>query len=330
MANYRTVVRYFPPALHYLRQRKWVRRGDVLAYAPGVRAPSFSTDALGFRHTNFQGRDIGIANIEDYGRLGLVLGSSHLFGFGLKANGETLPSRLSERFGYPFLGVVYPEADTRTLHATLFQLLRQAGKRIANVILITGGDFTRYCYVESADPLFGPPMLASDARSKQAAGSDTEFASFIHFTCFWTRACGELAKEAGVPLSLAEDVTFFEKSNPDATEAACELGVPRGELQTKVHLASASLCGILRRASQACRDLPPQAHKLPGASRASLHRRVSLPRREPVAHRRASRRADRLMPLQDYCLGCRLSSAASPSENPVSCATACSACPFSA
>jgi hypothetical protein len=26
---------------------------------------------------------------------------------------------------------------------------------------------------------------------------------------------------------------FFEKSNPDATETGCELGVPRGELQTK-------------------------------------------------------------------------------------------------
>ena len=199
----------------------------MLAYAPGVRASSFSTDALGFRHTNFEGRDIGIANVEEYGRVGLVLGSSHLFGFGLKANGETLPSR------HPFLGIVYPEADTRTLHATLFRLLRQAGKRIANVVLITGGDFTRYCYVESADPLFGPPMLASDARSKEAAISDTEFASFIHFTCFWTRACGELAKEAGVPFSLAEDVTFFEKSNPDATEVACELGVPRSELQSK-------------------------------------------------------------------------------------------------
>jgi hypothetical protein len=233
MANYRTVVRYFPPAIDYLQQRKWVRRGDVLAYAPGVRARSFSTDALGFRHTSFEGRDVGVANIEEYGRIGLVLGSSHLFGFGLKANGETLPSQLSQRFGYPFIGIVYPEADTRTLHATLLRLLRQAGKRIANVILITGGDFTRYCYVESADPLFGPPMLGSDARAKPGRGGETELASFLHFTCFWTRACGELAKDAGVGFSLAEDVTFFEKSSPDATEAACELGVPRGELQTK-------------------------------------------------------------------------------------------------
>jgi hypothetical protein len=68
--------------------------------------------------------------------------------------------------------------------------------------------------------------------SKNMAG-DTAFASFIHFTCFWTRSCGELAREAGVDFSVAEDVTFFEKSNPDPTETGCELGVPRGELQTK-------------------------------------------------------------------------------------------------
>jgi len=52
--------------------------------------------------------------------VGLVLGSSHLFGFGLKSNAETLPSRLSERFGFPFIGIVYPEADTRTLDPLCF------------------------------------------------------------------------------------------------------------------------------------------------------------------------------------------------------------------
>jgi hypothetical protein len=65
--------------------------GDVLAYAPEVRTASFSTDEFGFRHTRFQGQDIGLGNIEDYDRVGLILGSSHLFGFGLAGNAETCP-----------------------------------------------------------------------------------------------------------------------------------------------------------------------------------------------------------------------------------------------
>jgi hypothetical protein len=44
MANYRTLLRYFPVAQDYLNQRKWIRRGDVLAYAPWAQTPSFSTD----------------------------------------------------------------------------------------------------------------------------------------------------------------------------------------------------------------------------------------------------------------------------------------------
>lgn len=177
-----------------------------------------------------------------------------LFGFGLKSNAETLPSRPSERFSYPFIGIVYPEADTQTLHATLLRLLRQAGKRIATVILATGGDFTRYCYVERADPLFGPPMLSIDSRSELVTNSETEFASFLHFICFWTKACGELAREASVGFSLAEDVTFFEKSNPDATETACELGVARCK-------PSASPCiGVIsRRRSRSGANLPRPA-----------------------------------------------------------------------
>jgi hypothetical protein len=257
MANYRTLVRYFPAAQDYLQQRKWVRRGDVLAYAPGARTPSFSTDDFGFRHTRFKDRDIGIANIEDYERIGFVLGSSHIFGFALGHNGETLPSRLSERFGYPVFGIAYPEADTRTLHATLLRLLRQFAGRTEHVILITGGDFTRYCYVEAADPLFGPPILPVDARFRPAADTEAEFVNFLPFTSFWTKACGELAEQAGVGFCLGDDITFFEKSTPDATEQACELGVARGEVQQKRFSAhrrhvEASLAAR-RQVAEACR-----------------------------------------------------------------------------
>ena len=39
-------------------------------------------------------RDIGLANVGEYDRLGLILGSSHIFGFALSHNGETLPCEL--------------------------------------------------------------------------------------------------------------------------------------------------------------------------------------------------------------------------------------------
>jgi len=59
----------------------------------------------------------------------------------------------------------------------LLRLLRQAGKRIATA----GGDFTRYCYVESADPLFGPPMLSVDARSSSTIGHRHAENEFLRF-----------------------------------------------------------------------------------------------------------------------------------------------------
>ena len=150
MANYRAIVRQFPCAVDYLRHAtKWVRRGDVLAYPPLVRTSSFSTDAFGFRHTCFEGREIGIGDIHTYPRVGLVLGSSHVFGFGLSENSETLPSQLSELIGYPFFGIAFPEADTRTLHAALARMAQQFADRIQHVILIAGGDFTRFCYSEN-------------------------------------------------------------------------------------------------------------------------------------------------------------------------------------
>jgi hypothetical protein len=42
-----------------------------------------------------------------------------------------------------------------------------------------------------------------------------------------------LAAEAGVGFCLGDDITFFEKTTPDATEQACELGLARGEVQQK-------------------------------------------------------------------------------------------------
>jgi hypothetical protein len=139
----------------------------------------------------------------------------------------------------------------------LLGLLRRFAKRTEQVILITGGDFTRYCYVETADPLFGPPILPVDPRFRPATDAETEFANFLHFTRFWTKACGELAEQAGVGFCLGDDITFFEKTAPDATEKACELGVARGEVQEKrfsVHRRNiAASLAARRQVAEACR-----------------------------------------------------------------------------
>src|SRR5262245_8479501 len=234
MANYRAIIRQFPCVVDYLRHAtKWVRRGDVLAYPALVRTSSFSTDAFGFRHTYFEGREIGIGDIHAYPRIGLVLGSSHVFGFGLSHNSETLPSRLSELLGYPFVGIVFPEADTRTLHAVLARITRQFAERIQHVILIAGGDFTRFCFSGIADPLFGSPMLPQESSVDMVADEPRQVANILQFSLFWTASCIETAAQSGVRLTLADDLTFFEKSAPDALEQTCQLGIAHAPSQRK-------------------------------------------------------------------------------------------------
>lgn len=225
MANYRAIIRQFPAAREYLKQAKWIRRGDVLAYWPRVSNDVFSTDEFGFRHTWFDGRNIGLGDVGRHERVGLVFGSSHVFGFGLSHNRETLPSRLSAILGYPYFGVSYPEADTRTLYSTFIRLARQHGDRIERVVLITGGDFTRYCYLEQADPMFGSPMLPQDARLAPIAPEERHFANLVAFTDFWSEGFAEAADRAGIAFCMLDDVTFFEKSAPDKIETACELGM---------------------------------------------------------------------------------------------------------
>ena len=302
-------------------------RGDVLAYAPGARTPSFSTDDFGFRHTRFEDRDIGIANIEDYERIGFVLGSSHIFGFPLGHNGETLPSRLSERFGYPVFGIAYPEADTRTLHATLLRLLRQFAKRTEHVILITGGDFTRYCYVEGADPLFGPPILPVDARFRPAADTETEFANFLHFTRFWTKACGELARSRYRLLPWRRHHLLREiHARRHGKGLRAWVGVRRGATEAVAPIGATSKRpwrrgAKLRKLAGSSSSATPKPMSCSSSTSTTIAPRVraSLPSASP---RRSPEQGS--VP-RDHSLGRRLSSAASPSPTPLSSVTACTA-----
>jgi hypothetical protein len=133
--------------------------------------------------------------------------------------------------GLCYLNICYPEADTRTLFASLVRSLRAARGRLSHVILVSGGDFTRWCFHVRADPLFGSPMLPMPGEIPPAGPIETEFANLLHFNFFWTRLCKEAAASAGAQFLLADDVTFFEKSGPDAIERAAALGVIAGEGQ---------------------------------------------------------------------------------------------------
>lgn len=235
MANYRAIVRRFPAVLDYLRTVKWVRRGDVQAYQPNLSCPSFSTDQLGFRPTLFDGAELSLAGADRLPRFGLILGSSHIFGFGLSANGQTLASHLSNLVGFPFFAVSYPEADSRTLCATLLRVLCDFGDRVSHVILVPGGDFTRFCYVGYADPLFGPPMLTDGQNAAGAPAQpprrDFEFERITQFRRFWTKQCFEATSRAGAEFLILEDATIFEKTTRDPIEIDCDLGVPHSAIQ---------------------------------------------------------------------------------------------------
>ncbi len=231
MANYRALLRTFPAIADYFRNARWIRRGDVMAYPPNVEAKHFTTDGAGFRHTVFGGNAVGLAEASGIGDFGLLLGSSHTFGFGLSSNAETLASRLSEATGLRYLNICYPEADSRTLFASLARVLRNARGRVKHVVFISGGDFTRWCFHVRADPLFGTPILPLPG-AEPAADMQEQFTNLLHFNFFWTRLAAQAVSAAGAGFLLGDDITFFEKSSPDEIERIGELGAVAGEGQS--------------------------------------------------------------------------------------------------
>lgn len=230
MANYRALLRTFPAIADYFRNARWIRRGDVMAYPPNVEARHFTTDATGFRHTIHDGRAVGLAEVAGLDGFGLLLGSSHTFGFGLSGNVETLASRLSEATGLCYLNICYPEADSRTLFASLARVLRSARGRVKHVVFISGGDFTRWCFHVRADPLFGTPILPMPA-AEPVPDMQEQFGNLLHFNFFWSRLAAQAVSAAGAGFLLGDDITFFEKSSPDEIERLGELGIVAGEGQ---------------------------------------------------------------------------------------------------
>jgi hypothetical protein len=228
MANYQNIMRLRPELREFIRNRRWVHRGDVMVYGPNIRCDAFSTDAAGFRHSVFGGETLSVHDCLQRERYGLVLGPSNVYGFGLAGNEYTMPSLLAERFGFPFANVGLPEGNSRNLFSILLAFIARAPGPPAVVIHISGGDFTNFCYTSIADPVFGSPNLMQMQQVMKERGgrppAETQIKPLLAFTTLWIRAIAQVCRISKIPLVLGDDTTFFEKRKPSAIERESELG----------------------------------------------------------------------------------------------------------
>jgi hypothetical protein len=228
MANYERIVQLRPETADFIRNRRLITfRGDVLSYRANARCDSFSTDAAGFRHTSFGGKDLSLAECVRSGRYGIVLGASNLFGFGIAGNGNCMASLLSDRFGFPFANAAMPGGNSRNLHSLLLGLLVGSGHAPAVVVHSNGGDLANFCESSVADPVFGSPNR-SELKAIRDAGirpdADRTFPRLLAFTSLWTSAIAKLCRANGAGMVLIHQSTFFEKTKPTKFERDCGLG----------------------------------------------------------------------------------------------------------
>lgn len=237
MANYQAIVRLRPEVRQFIRNRRWIHRGDVVTYGPNIRCESFSTDAAGFRHSVFGGRTLSVHDCLQSERYGLVLGPSNVYGFGLAGNENTMPSLLAERFGFPFANIGLPEGNSRNLFSILTAFVARAPRPPAVVVHISGGDFTNFCYTSVADPIFGSPNLLQMRQALKERGgappAETQIKPLLAFTTLWIRAIAQLCRMNRIPLVLGNDTTFFEKREPSSIELESELGKPFNAAQER-------------------------------------------------------------------------------------------------
>jgi len=237
MANYQNIMRLRPEVRQFIRNRRWVHRGDTIFYGPNIQCEGFSTDAGGFRHSVFRGETFSVADITRRDRYGLVLGPSSVYGFGLAGNENTMPSRLAEHLGFPFANIGLPEGNSRNLFALLLGMIARSPNPPAAVVHISGGDFTNFCYTAIADPMFGSPNLKQMGMVLKERGgrpaAEQQMPALLAFTSLWIRAIAELCRGNNIPLVVADDTTFFEKAKPSKIEEESELGKPFNAAQTQ-------------------------------------------------------------------------------------------------
>lgn len=236
MADYAQVIRRRPEVREFIRNRRWIHRGEALIYGPNFSGEGFSTDAAGFRETVCGGKPFSTAEAVASERFGLVMGPSNVYGFGCAGNENTMPSLLASQFGFPFANIGLPEGNSRNLFTILLRMVR-SNRRPAIVVHLSGGDFTGFCYSGIADPAFGFPNLYQVGQVVSERGgrppAAQQAANLYAFSNLWCSTIADLCRAANIPLLFGDDTTFFEKANPNDYDVACKLGVASSPEQTR-------------------------------------------------------------------------------------------------
>jgi len=237
MADSKKVAEYYPAVRDFRAKEMILFRGDVLSYRANIDNPSYSTDAQGFRHSTLGGKLYSVADCTRAPRYGLVLGASNVFAAGLGGNENTMASRLSERFGFPFANAAMPGANSRTLNSLLVGLMAGASQPPEVVVLSNGGDLANFCDAGFVDPIFGSPNYVQSKLIRKlglAAEVDDQLGALLVFTSLWVSAMATLCRVRNVPLVLLHQSTIFEKLKPSRQEQDCRLGEARSRGQERL------------------------------------------------------------------------------------------------
>ncbi len=239
MANYKLVAKKHPTVVPYLRARIWQRQGETLIYRPMAQTNAFSTDSLGFRKSTFDGDSFSVDRSIPYDHYSVILGSSHMFGFGLPGNEDTMASRMAAKLGHPVLNMSLPEANTNDLMNAAAKHLDP--KRLHTAILFPGGSFTRFCYTGLCSPFDGPPPLhvkAADQKGGENADSPEMFENLLRFQKRHIVKMAEAFARTSGSLYVVDEATFLEKSEPSEAEIEGKLGIapqPQGQIRFERH-----------------------------------------------------------------------------------------------
>ena len=229
MADQSKVLEHYPEMADFRLSELIALRGDVLAYRANLSRGAFTTDAQGFRHSTFQGKQLSVADCLQSDRYGLVLGPSTFFGVGIAGNENCIASLLGERFGFPFANAAMPGGNSRTLNALLTGLIAAARHPPAVVVLSNGGDLANFCEALTADPIFGSPnrmQVKQNLGKAPGTNAEANLPQFLTFTSLWTSATARLCRAYKTDLVLVHQSIFFEKSKPSPVELECALGQP--------------------------------------------------------------------------------------------------------